>query len=159
MKVVSNTSPLTNLAAIGQFGLLRQLYGRLAIAEGVWGELNAFGHAWSGRDETAAASWIERFDVRNTPLVKTLRRDLDRGEAETIVLALEVQADLVLMDEREGRHAAQRFGTEDGGGRRRLVRRQAAGAPKRGSAYIRCAPCRWVLPGRAGLPQRARACW
>jgi predicted nucleic acid-binding protein len=27
MIVVSNTSPLTNLAAIGQFALLQQLYG------------------------------------------------------------------------------------------------------------------------------------
>jgi hypothetical protein len=35
---------------------------------------------------------------------------LDRGEAETIALALEVEADLVLLDEREGRRAAQRFG-------------------------------------------------
>ena len=110
MKVVSNTSPLTNLAAIGQFGLLEQLYRRLSIAEGVWDELNAFGHVWPGRAETASASWLGRFEVRNTPLVETLRRDLDRGEAETIALALEMQADLVLMDEREGRHAAQRLG-------------------------------------------------
>ncbi len=35
MIVVSNTSPLTNLAAIGQFGLLQQLYSRLHIARGV----------------------------------------------------------------------------------------------------------------------------
>lgn len=37
-------------------------------------------------------------------------RDLDRGEAETIALALELGADLVLLDERDGRYAAQRFG-------------------------------------------------
>ncbi len=36
MIVVGNTSPLTNLAGIGQFDLLRRLYGRLHIAEGVW---------------------------------------------------------------------------------------------------------------------------
>jgi predicted nucleic acid-binding protein len=43
MIVVSNTSPLTNLAAIGQFALFRQLYRRLHIAEAVWEELNASG--------------------------------------------------------------------------------------------------------------------
>ena len=37
--VISNTSPLTNLAAIGQFDLLRQLYGELLLAEAVWAEL------------------------------------------------------------------------------------------------------------------------
>lgn len=38
MIVVSDTSPLTNLAAIGQFDLLRQLYGEIQIAAGVLGE-------------------------------------------------------------------------------------------------------------------------
>ena len=37
MIVISNTSPLTNLAAIGQLGLLQQLYGRVHIAQAVWG--------------------------------------------------------------------------------------------------------------------------
>ena len=43
MIVVCNTSPLTNLAAIGQFDLLRRLYGQIHIAQGVWEELNAGG--------------------------------------------------------------------------------------------------------------------
>jgi len=37
-------------------------------------------------------------------------RDLDRGEAESIALALELDAELTLLDEKEGRHAAQRLG-------------------------------------------------
>jgi hypothetical protein len=49
MIVVCNTSPLTNLAVIGQFPLLHQLYGRLHIAEGVWDELNARGQHWPDR--------------------------------------------------------------------------------------------------------------
>jgi predicted nucleic acid-binding protein len=109
MIVVSNTSPLTNLAAIGQFDLLHQLYRRLHIAEGVWEELNAKGKHWPGRDEVATADWIERHAVQNQALVTALQRDLDRGEAETIALALELSADLVLLDEREGRHAAQKL--------------------------------------------------
>ena len=107
---VSNTSPLTNLAAIGQFDLLRQLYGRLWIAEAVWDELNAGGRAWPGRVEVAAANWIERRAAQNRPLVTALRERLDPGEAETIALAVECRPPWVLMDEREGRHAAHRFG-------------------------------------------------
>jgi predicted nucleic acid-binding protein len=112
MIVVSNTSPLTNLAAIGQFDLLRQLYTRVHIAEGVWDELNARGLRWPGSELVAAADWVERHAVKNEPLVAALRRDLDRGEAESIALALELEADLMLMDEREGRHAAQRMGLQ-----------------------------------------------
>ena len=39
-----------------------------------------------------------------------LRRDLDRGEAESIALALELKADLLLLDEKDGRHIAQQAG-------------------------------------------------
>jgi predicted nucleic acid-binding protein len=115
MIVVCNTSPLTNLAAIGQFRLLYELYGQLHIAEAVWRELNAGGQHWPGRDEVAAADWIERHTVQNQNLVTALRRDLDTGEAESIALAVEIGADLVLLDEREGRHAAQRLGLQISG--------------------------------------------
>lgn len=108
--MVSNTSPLTNLAAIGQLHLLQGLYGHIYIPLAVWNELNAFGRAWPGRDEVLVAKWVTRQSVQNVPLVTALQRDLDAGEAETIALALEMQADLVLMEEREGRHVAQRFG-------------------------------------------------
>lgn len=42
-------------------------------------------------------------------MVQALRRDLDRGEAATIALAVELKAELVLLDEQDGRHAAQRM--------------------------------------------------
>lgn len=95
MIVVSNTSPLTNLAAIGQFHLLRQLYGEIHIPHAVWDELNAQGVAWPGRDAVEAASWVYRDDVKNATAVTALLDDLDRGEAEAILLALELGADLL----------------------------------------------------------------
>jgi hypothetical protein len=45
-------------------------------------------------------------------LIEALRRDLDKGESESIALALEMKADLVLLDDKEGRHAAKRLGLE-----------------------------------------------
>jgi predicted nucleic acid-binding protein len=110
MIVVSNTSPLTNLAAIGQFDLLQRLYANLHIAQGVWEELNLGGKRWPGCDEVAKADWIEQHSVQNQALVTALQRDLDRGEAESIALALQLNAGLVLLDEKEGLHAARRLG-------------------------------------------------
>jgi predicted nucleic acid-binding protein len=110
MIVVSNTSPLTNLAAIEQLDLLRLLYGKVCIPHAVWDELNEGGQRWPGAEQVAAAAWIERHPVRNQDLVVALRRELHRGEAESIALALELHADLLLLDEREGRHAAQHLG-------------------------------------------------
>ena len=93
MVVVSNTSPLTSLAAIGQFDLLHRLYAKLYIAQSVWAELNAEGRSWPACKEVASADWIERRTVQNQALVAALQRDLDRGESETIALALELGAD------------------------------------------------------------------
>jgi predicted nucleic acid-binding protein len=42
--------------------------------------------------------------------VQELRKDLDRSEAEAIVLAIERQADLPLVDERRGRRTASAAG-------------------------------------------------
>jgi len=111
MIIVSNTSPLTNLAAIGQFDLLQNLYTKVHITQGVWDELNAYGQHWPGRNEVIkATNWITRFTVQNAHLVTTLRQDLDRGEAESIALALELNADFILLDEKEGRRIAKRLG-------------------------------------------------
>lgn len=110
MLVVSNTSPLTNLAAIDQFGLLRDLFGEIHLARGVWRELNAGGIAHPGSPEVANASWVQRHDVPDSPLVRTLHRDLDPGESETLALAVQLKASLVLLDEREARHSAERLG-------------------------------------------------
>ena len=58
----------------------------------------------------SAAEWVHQRSVANRALVVALQRDLDPGEAESIALALELNADLVLLDEYEGRRAAQRLG-------------------------------------------------
>ena len=60
MIVVSNTSPLTNLAAIGRFNLLHEIYGDLHIPEAVWQELSNQGQIWPGYQETSSATWIAR---------------------------------------------------------------------------------------------------
>ena len=115
MIIVSNTSPLTNLAAVGHFHLLQQLYQQVHIADAVWAELNAQGQIWPGRNEVAAAAWVTQHSVNNPNLITLLQHDLDRGEAETIALALKLNADLVLIDEKAGRQLARHLGLHVGG--------------------------------------------
>lgn len=110
MIIVSNTSPLTNLAAIQQFELLQCLYQQIHIPQAVWNELNAQQRTWPGGREVANADWIHRHPVTNTQLVNALTRDLDLGEAESIGLALELKANIILLDETDGRRVAQRLG-------------------------------------------------
>ena len=110
MIVVSNTSPLINLARISQLDLLHQLYGEVLIPEAVWQEAVVNGAGQPGANEIQAASWVRRQAVSNRPMVQALQQDLDAGEAEAIVLAMELHADLLLMDERLGRETAQHLG-------------------------------------------------
>jgi len=44
MRVVSNTSPLSNLAIIGRLDFLKQRYGTVRIAPAVARELSALSH-------------------------------------------------------------------------------------------------------------------
>jgi predicted nucleic acid-binding protein len=93
MKIVSNASPLINLARIGQLDLLQQLYGQLTIPEAVWHEVVVEGAGQPGAKAVEAASWIQIQPVTNRELVQSLRQELDAGEAEAIALALEMKSD------------------------------------------------------------------
>jgi hypothetical protein len=110
--VISDTSPITNLSAIGKFDLLNRLFGEVYIPSQVRDELNSYGGRWPGAGEIEQAEWVHVGEIANLTLFQTLQRDLDAGEAASIVLALELNADVILMDEREGRRAAARVGIE-----------------------------------------------
>jgi uncharacterized protein len=110
MSIVSNASPLINLARIGKLGLLQKLYGELIIPGAVWQEIVVEGAGQPGADEVKAADWIKKRDVSNRQLTQALKQELDAGEAESIALALEIGADLLLMDEHLGREVARHLG-------------------------------------------------
>jgi predicted nucleic acid-binding protein len=110
MKIVSNASPLINLARIGKLGLLQKLYGELIIPAAVWQEIVVEGAGQPGADEVKTADWINQQDVTNKQLTQALKQELDAGEAEAIALALEIGADLLLMDEDLGREVARHLG-------------------------------------------------
>jgi predicted nucleic acid-binding protein len=46
----------------------------------------------------------------NRQLLRVLQQELDAGEAEAIALTLEIEAKLLLMDERVGRETARHLG-------------------------------------------------
>jgi hypothetical protein len=80
------------------------------IPEAVWQEVVEDGEGQPGAEEIRQADWVERAEVSNRQLVRSLRQELDPGEAEAIALAVEINADWLLMDERLGRQTARHFG-------------------------------------------------
>lgn len=110
MIIVSNTSPITNLAAIGRLNILQDLYDTILIPESVNRELTGGGDGIPGAIEVQTLSWIQTHSVSNPNLALSLRQELDAGESDAIALAVELQADLLLLDERLGYQVASRFG-------------------------------------------------
>jgi predicted nucleic acid-binding protein len=109
MTVISNTSPLLNLSIIGHLDLVREQFGEVHTPPAVEEELRLDASRPGSQElrEALDRGWITIRDVTSVSLARTLRRDLDRGEAEAIALAVEADADLMLLDEKDGRKRAR----------------------------------------------------
>jgi uncharacterized protein len=110
MIVVSNTSPILNLATINQLDVLHQLYDTILIPPAVYDEIVVAGAGKPGSRQVRAATWIHVHPIINSASVSQLQDHLDSGESEAIVLADEQQADLLLIDEYKGRKIAAQYG-------------------------------------------------
>jgi predicted nucleic acid-binding protein len=106
--VVSNATPLIILAKVGYFDLLEKLFAEITISQEVWTEVVVKGAGRSGSAETAQASWIHVASLTDATRVREWRSqfNLGAGEVSTILLAMELSANLVLIDERKARALA-----------------------------------------------------
>lgn len=102
MIVVSDTSPLTALLTVGEIHILRELFGEVVIPGAVETELR--------RSHAVIPDWIRVQIVQNRSEVARFMQSVDLGEAEAIVLAEQLHADYLLMDERKGRRLAVQEG-------------------------------------------------
>jgi len=112
MLVVSDTSPLSNLAIIGRLDLLKEQFDVVRMPGGVARELSALPNsaALVALDNALRDGWlIETALPLSAPFPEVLA-GLDSGEIEAIRLALALKADRILMDEKEGRQRAAALG-------------------------------------------------
>lgn len=109
MRVVSNTSPISNLAIAGRLDLLRAKYGAVVIPEAVRRELLRLAHPAGAAAvrQAFAEGWLVTEAVADRTLIPVLRARVDEGEAEAIELARQTKADLLLMDDSAGRAVAR----------------------------------------------------
>jgi predicted nucleic acid-binding protein len=106
MIVIANTSPLNYLIRLGHPDVLREIYGRVLVPHAILMEMQhpeapAEVRAWA----STPPAWLEERHVEQVD--GSLAADLGAGEREAISLALEVGANLLLIDERAGRREAQ----------------------------------------------------
>ncbi len=106
--VIANTTPLIALALIGELRLLPALYRTVSIPPAVHREVMVGGAKGIGIAELRSADWLQIRSL-NDPRRADLLADLERGEAEVIALAQELNANLVIIDERLARRHALRL--------------------------------------------------
>ena len=86
---------------LNRLDLLKQLYTQVYIPAAVYNEIEA-GKAKEFYKGLSKTDWIKIVEIEDKQAVKYFL-DLDSGEAEAIVLATELNADLILLDEKLGR--------------------------------------------------------
>lgn len=96
--VISNSSPLIGLERIGHLQLLESLFGTVVVPPAVVREVGA---------TASLPVWIEQRTLTQVVGPRILSTSLGAGESEAISLALELQARLLILDDRPARRLAQ----------------------------------------------------
>jgi predicted nucleic acid-binding protein len=100
--VVSDTTAITSLLKIDRATLLSELFGNVIVPEAVRAELLKY--------HSELPQFLRVHSVTNRDAVNSLLLNIDQGEAEAIVLAEELGADALLIDEKRGRTIAEHRG-------------------------------------------------
>ncbi|MCW5909182.1 MAG: hypothetical protein KIS94_15055 [Chitinophagales bacterium] len=110
MIIVSDTSPISALLKCNQIHLLHSLYSTIIIPTKVFDELLVLEKAGVNVRGDLKKSWVKILAPKDEIRVKSFYNLVDEGEAEAIVLALELHAELLLMDDLAGRELAKENG-------------------------------------------------
>jgi predicted nucleic acid-binding protein len=99
---------LISLARIGHFDLLPKLFERVLISTEVYNEVVVVGAGMPGANQVSHASWIDVVPVWNAAALSLALKETGLGalELSAVLLARELGADLVLLDECKARRYA-----------------------------------------------------
>ena len=109
MIVISDTSCIGYLIIIDKLLLLKENFSEIIIPQIVHHEILQLSSKYN-LDKYLNADWIKRRSIKNIQLQQQFLTTLDEGESEAIVLAKEIHADLLLIDERKGTSPARSLG-------------------------------------------------
>ena len=106
--VVADTSPLLNLDLVDRLDLIDEQFETIHVPEQVWAELTADDEDVPGLRGLRSADTLTVVPVDRSDLYAEIAHELDLGETAAIAYAIENDASLVLLDERDGRQVARR---------------------------------------------------
>lgn len=101
MKIICDSSVLITLDNVGSLHILKDLFKEILIPKAVRKEV-------FGRRKLPA--FVKCIEISGTIALKVLESNLEAGESEAICLYEEMEADLLIVDDLEGRRVAERLG-------------------------------------------------
>jgi len=112
LKAVVNSTPLIALSITGYLFLLETLFEQIFIPISVYEEVVLQGEGRPGALRVAQANWLTIRAPEQSLSLPAHLLQLDRGEQDVILLAQEIRADWVLLDERLARRTATNLGLQ-----------------------------------------------
>lgn len=97
--IISNATPIISLLKIKKLDILKDLFGEIIIPYEVYCEITNYSALKKDYLDIRELNWIQYRKVKDSDKVNYLLTELDRGEAEVIVLGKELNAKLLLIDE------------------------------------------------------------
>lgn len=108
MSVFSNTTPFIALSSVGLLDLLPTIFGEVYVAPSVVQECREGGSIFV--PDLTGLPWIKIQAISNSAMRLPALFELDRGERDTLLLAIQAPQSLVVMDEKLGRNTAEYLG-------------------------------------------------
>ena len=96
--IISDTSCFIILTKIGEFDLLREVYGKITTTKEIAEEF--------GED---LPDWIEIKEVKDKSRQQILDMQIDKGESSAIALALEIPESTLVLDDYKARKIAEQL--------------------------------------------------
>lgn len=109
-KVVVNTTPLIALSHVGQLNILKKLYGEVIVPEAVYRELSVKEESACKKAVESSLDWIRVDEIKNQMAKTMYKTQLHDGEVEVMILAKEIAADVVIIDDANAKKHAKYLG-------------------------------------------------
>lgn len=109
-KIVVNTTPLIALSHVGQLDILKRLYGEIFIPEAVYKELSVKTGSVCKKSVDASLDWIQIEKIQNEMAKELYKTQLHEGEVEVMILAKEIGADVIIVDDANAKKHAKYLG-------------------------------------------------
>lgn len=109
-RVVVNTTPLIALSHVEQLDILRKLYGKIIIPEAVYRELSVKTDSICKKTVDSSLDWIRVDKIKNQMAKAMYKTQLHDGEVEVMILAKEIAAHVVIIDDANAKRHAKYLG-------------------------------------------------